>query len=85
MRTDTTRAQHARAELALPSDLTDAEWALLVPFIPPFSHLGRPRKWPLRRIVEAILYLLRGCLPWRMLSPCFPPVATVRRWFYRQP
>jgi transposase len=28
------------------------------------------------------LYLLRGGLPWRMLPPCFPPVPTVRRWFY---
>ena len=36
----------------------------------------------MRRIVEAILYLLRGGLPWRMLPPCFPPVSTVRRWFY---
>jgi putative transposase len=43
--------------------------------------VGRPRKWPLRRIVEAILYLLRGGLPWRMLPPRFPPVSTVRRWF----
>ena len=60
MWTDTTRTQYARAELALPSDLTDAEWAVLEPFFPPPSHVGRPRKWPLRRIVEAILYLLRG-------------------------
>ena len=82
MWTDTTRAQYARADLALPSDLTDAEWALLEPFLPPPSHGGRPRKWPLRRIIEAILYLLRGGLPWRMLPPCFPPVSTVRRWFY---
>ena len=82
MWTDTTRTQYARAELALPSDLTDAEWAVLEPFFPPPSHVGRPRKWPLRRIVEAILYLLRGGLPWRMLPPCFPPVSTVRRWFY---
>ncbi len=87
MRTDTTRTQHARADLALPSDLTDGEWAVLEPFLPPPSHVGRPRKWPLRRIVEAILYLLRGSLPWRMLPwrmlpPCFPPVSTVRRWFY---
>ncbi len=82
MWTDTTRAQYACAGLALPSDLTDAEWALLEPFFPPSSHVGRPRKWPLRRIVEAILYLLRGGLPWRMLPPCFPPVSTVRRWFY---
>ena len=82
MWTDTTRAQYARADLALPSDLTDAEWAVLEPFFPPPSSVGRPRKWPLRRIIEAILYLLRGGLPWRMLPPCFPPVSTVRRWFY---
>lgn len=82
MWTDTTRAQHARSGLALPTDLTAAEWALLEPLLPPASHVGRPRKWPMRRIVEAILYLLRGGLPWRMLPPCFPPVSTVRRWFY---
>lgn len=82
MWTDTTRALHARTGLALPSDLTDGEWAVLEPFLPPPSHVGRPRKWPMRRIVEAILYLLRGGLPWRMLPPGFPPVSTVRRWFY---
>lgn len=82
MWTDTTRALHARSGLALPSDLTDTEWALLKPVLPSASHVGRPRKWPMRRIVEAILYLLRGGLPWRMLPPCFPPVSTVRRWFY---
>lgn len=80
---DTTRAQYARAELTLPSDLTDAVWAVLEPFLPPSSHVGLPRKWPLRRIIEAILYLLRGGLPCRMLPPCFPPVSTVRRWFYQ--
>jgi transposase len=65
-----------------PSDLTDAEWALLAPYLPPPSSVGRPRRWPMRRIVKAILYLVRGGLPWRMLPPCFPPVSTVRRWFY---
>ena len=44
MWTATTRAQYARMGLALPSDLTDAEWALLEPFLPPPSHVGRPRK-----------------------------------------
>jgi transposase len=63
-------------------DLTDAEWAVLKPFLPPPSLVGRPRKWPMRRIVEAILYLLRGGLSWRMLPPCFRPVSTLRRWFY---
>lgn len=49
MWTDTTRAQYARADLALPSDLTDGEWALLEPFLPPPSHVGRPRK-PVARL-----------------------------------
>ena len=82
MWTDTTRALHARKGLALPSNLTDGEWAVLEPFFPLPSHVGRLRKWPMRRNVEAILYLLRGGLPWRMLPPCFPPASTVRRWFY---
>ena len=79
---DATRAQYARAQLTLPSDLTDAEWAVLEPFFPPPSHVGRPSK-----VADAADYrsdplLLRGGLPWRMLPPCSPPVSTVRRWFY---
>ena len=60
MWTDTTRAYPARAKLALLSDLIDTELAILDPFFPPPSHVGRPRKRPMRRIVEATLYLLRG-------------------------
>jgi len=55
MWTETTRAQHARKRPGLPSDLTDAEWALVEPFLPPASPFGRPRKWPMRRIVDAML------------------------------
>ena len=77
--TTTTRAHHARARLALPSDLTDADWVVLEPFFPLPSQMGRPRKWPMRRIVEANLYLLDCGLPWPVLPPCFPPVSTVRR------
>jgi len=51
-------------------------------FFPTPCRVGRPRKWLLRRIVEAILYLLRGRLPWRILPPCIRPVSTVQRWFY---
>ncbi len=79
---NTTRALHARSGLALPTDLTDAEWAKLEPLVPPPAATGRPRKWKMRKIIEAIFYLLRGGLPWRMLPPCFPPASTVRRSFY---
>lgn len=60
MWTDITRRQYARAELLLPSDLTDAEWAILEPLLPPRSKLGRPPVWDYRQIVEAILCLLRA-------------------------
>ena len=82
MWTDGARTDHARAELALPWDLMDGEWAVPGPLLPRPSRVGRPRKWRLRRIVEAIPYLLCGGLPWRMPPPCFPPVSTVRRWVY---
>lgn len=58
MWTDTTRAQFARADLALPSNLADAEWTLLEPFFPVPCLVG----CLLWRIVETILYLLRGGL-----------------------
>jgi putative transposase len=83
MWTDTTRKQFARVELRLPSDLTDAEWAVLEPLFPQRSHRGRPPIWSYREIVEGLLYLLRGGLPWRMLPPkLFPPMTTVQHYFY---
>jgi transposase len=82
MWTDFTRAKHARKGLRYSSDLTDAEWAVLAPVIPPRSGLGRPPKWPLRAIVNGMLYVLRSGLPWRMLPKDFPPVSTVQRYFY---
>lgn len=81
---DTTRKQFAREGLRLPSDLTDDEWAVLEPLFPPRSAQGRPARWQTREIVEALLYLLRGGLPWRMLPPgLFPPMTTVQYYFYR--
>jgi transposase len=83
MWTDITRAHHARDGLRLPSDLTDREWALIAPHLPLRSRLGRPARWSLRRIMEALLFLLRGGLPWRMLPPrIFPPPTTVQHYFY---
>lgn len=66
------------------TDLTDQEWALLEPLLPPPTGKGRPRRWPRRIIVNAILYLLRTGCAWRMLPVDFPPWSTVhshyRRW-----
>ena len=82
MWTDITRAQHARKGQGLPSNLTDEEWSVLEPFLPSASSVGRPRKWPMRTIVNGMLYVLRGSIPWRMMPAEFPPHTTVQRYFY---
>ncbi len=83
MWTPTTRAQHSRAGLRYGSDLTDAEWAVLEPLLPPPCSCGRPRRWPLREVVNAISYVLRCSCPWRSLPKDLPPWRTAYRWFAR--
>lgn len=63
MWTDTTRAEHARKGLRLPSDLTEKEWLIFEPLMPAALATGRPRKWGWRKLLNAMLYLLRGGLP----------------------
>ena len=60
-----------------PSDLTDAQWALLQPLIPPAKPGGRPRSVDMREIVNAILYLLRTGCAWRLLPHDLPRWSTV--------
>jgi putative transposase len=64
-----------------PSDITDAQWALIEPHLPPAHPGGRPRKTDLRDIVDAIFYLLRTGCQWRYLPSDFPPKSTVWRYF----
>ena len=82
MWTDITRAKHARTGQRYSSDLTDAEWMVLEPLLPPRSRLGRPPKWSRRSILDGVLYVLRSGLPWRMLPRDLPPASTVQRYFY---
>jgi len=63
-----------------PSDLTDAQWSLIKPFIPVYSG-GRPRKTSMRDVVDAIFYLVRTGCQWRYLPKDFPPKSTVWRYF----
>lgn len=64
-----------------PSDLTAAEWAILAPLIPAAKPGGRPRKWPMRTILDALFSLLRAGCAWRMLPRCSPPWSTVHHSF----
>lgn len=59
------------------SDLTDAEWALLAPFLLPAQSGGRPRTTEMREVVNAIFYILRGGCAWRLLPHEFLKWQTV--------
>lgn len=83
MWTPTARAQLARDPATYATSLTDAEWALVAPFLPAPARTGRTRRWPLRRILDAILHVLRAGGAWRHLPREFPPWPTVHRWFLR--
>ena len=80
--TETTRARYERSSGRYASDLTDLEWALIAPIIPPPKATGRPRKTAMRDVVDAILYVASTGCAWRMLPNDFPPVSTVRYYFY---
>jgi transposase len=81
MWTPTTRQRHSRDGLRYETDLTDAEWALIEPLLPEPQVRGRPRGWSLREVMNAIFYVLRGGVAWRLLPKDFPPRTTVYRWF----
>jgi transposase len=83
MWTPATRRQHSRSGLRYETDLTDAEWALLAPLMPKPLARGRPRAWSWREILNAIFYVLRGGIAWRLLPRDRPPRTTVYRWFSR--
>lgn len=81
MWTPATREHYRRRTPRYQTDLTDAEWRVIEPLLPPAKRTGRPRAWPLREIVNAIFYVLRGGIAWRLLPSDFPPWSTVYRWF----
>ena len=66
-----------------PSDLTDAQWDELAPLLPPSKPRGHPRTVDLREVVNGILYVLRGGIPWRMVPHDLPPWGTVW-WYFRE-
>lgn len=63
------------------TDLTDAQWALLRPLLPPPPGGGRPRTTDLREVLNAILYVLRSGCAWDLLPHDFPPSGTVYGYF----
>jgi transposase len=80
--TEITRPQYRRAGLRYASDLTDAEWAMIAPFMPERRRFGRRRSTKLRAVVEAMFYIASTGCQWRQLPKDFPPYSTVQGYFY---
>jgi putative transposase len=64
-----------------PTDLSDAQWSILEPFIPSAKAGGRPETYPKREILNSIFYVVRGGIAWRMLPHEFPPCGIVYHYF----
>lgn len=77
-------AEHRRAAdrrgLRYPSDLTDAEWAIVQPLLRPAKRGGRPRKVDLREVLNGVFYVLSTGCQWQALPKDLPPKSTV--WDY---
>ena len=82
MWTEITRGDYERRGGRYASDMTDREWALLAPFMPPRKRNGRPRTTEMRDVMDAILYMASTGCQWAMLPNDFPPPSTVQRYFY---
>lgn len=79
---DIARREHKRDTARYPSDLTDREWALIAPLLPPAKPGGRKRTTDLRDVMNGLLYIASSGCAWRMLPKDFPPMTTVQGYFY---
>jgi len=66
---------------AYQTDLSDAEWDRIEPYLPTRKPNGRPRFHPLREILDAVFYVVRSGCAWRLLPHDFPPWKTVYHYF----
>ncbi len=81
MWTDENRGRYDRSKLRYPSDLTDEEWALVEPEIPPAKRGGNKRTVNLREVMNGLLYVLSTGCQWRAIPKDLPPKSTVHSYF----
>ncbi|WP_424600676.1 IS5 family transposase, partial [Bradyrhizobium sp.] len=81
MWTHENRAKYNRDHLRYPSDLTDDEWTLVEPFIPPAKAGGGKRRTDMRAVMDGVMYILSTGCQWRYLPKDFPPRSTVHNYF----
>ena len=81
MWTNENRARYDRGKLRYPSDVTDAEWGLVEPLIPPGKRGGGKRRVSLREVVNGLMYVLSTGCQWRAIPKDLPPRSTVHGYF----
>lgn len=77
MWTKANRGKYNRDGLRYPSDLTDAEWTLVEPLIPPAKRGGRKREVDVREVLNGLLYVLSTGCQWRAVPKDLPPKSTL--------
>ena len=77
------RARYDRNKLRYPSDLTDAEWALVKPLIPPAKRGGNKRTVDMREVVNGLMYILSTGRQWAALPNDLAPRSTVHEYLCR--
>ena len=81
MWTKENRARYDRSKLRYPSDLTDEEWAVIGPLIPPAKRGGNKRTVNEREVVNGLMYILSTGCQWAALPKDLPPRSTVNDYF----
>ena len=66
---------------AYSSDITDDQWKVIEPLIPPAKPGGRPRSVGMREILNAIFYVVRSGCAWRLIPHDLPIWSTVYDYF----
>src|SRR6185437_5523059 len=83
MWTKENRPLYDRSHLRYESDLTDAEWALVAPLIPPAKHGGAHRSVDVRKVVNGLMYILSTSCQWRAIPKDLPPRSTLHDYLDR--
>ncbi len=81
MWTNENRHCYDRGKLRYPSDLTDAEWALIKPLIPAAKRGGNKRTVVMREVINGLMYILSTGCQWRAIPKDLAPRSTVNRYF----
>ena len=83
MWTTENRARYDRSGLRYPTDLTDAEWALVEPLIPPAKPRGNKRTVVMREVVNGLMFVLGTSCQWRAIPKDLAPRSTAYGYLAR--